>query len=354
MTTRVESGHRWVAVRLMGLSWAVVGTICAAGDDVVVNDAARSSATAPEVHQVFAGNVIVRGGQGGVVLGGVGRQPQYDLGGLFDQHAFGRLAGHNQVFIVNGRQAVRNPSAMERALAAVRERCELRIDAFERICGLDRRQVRLLGMALESDLKRVGSQIEAAREEYAGRALPATPQGLDRDVLGEVRDRALECRALLDALPGPDSLLGGVLSDMLVPEQARRLTAWLEGRRACRWKAMVKAVLVQLDESGLGLSHDQASALEKGLLETTPPLDVLRDGTIENRDSRKAHFQIVLVTSRLGRHKDQWEPLLDPRQRAMLTERIDSYGDPSQVEAMLVYQGVLERTGAPSHDKETN
>jgi hypothetical protein len=159
---------------------------------------------------------------------------------------------------------------------------------------------------------------------------------------------------MLDSLTGPDTLFGGVMHDMLAPEQAARLTAWLDGRRACRWRAMVKAVLVQLDESGLGLSDAQASALEKRLVEVTPQLEVLKDATINNRDLQRAHFQTVLVTLRLGQLEDQWEPLLDPRQRAMLTERIASYGDPLQVEAMLVGQGILEPKPALARDQETN
>lgn len=39
---------------------------------------------------------------------------------------------------------------------------------------------------------------------------------------------------------------------------------------------------------------------------------------------------------------------------AMLTKRIESYGDPSLVEAMLVDQGILECSGAPSQAQETN
>jgi hypothetical protein len=141
---------------------------------------------------------------------------------------------------------------------------------------------------------------------------------------------------------------------MLSSEQASAFSTWIERRRACRWKAMVKTVLVQLDESGLGLVSSQATALETSLLADVPPLDVLRDGGVSNLDGRLPHFQTILVTSRLAGHQEQWEGLLDPRQRAMLTQRIESYGDPVQVEAMLVEQGVLERSDAPARDQETN
>ncbi len=66
------------------------------------------------------------------------------------------------------------------------------------------------------------------------------------------------------------------------------------------------------------------------------------------------HFQTIFVTTRLARHQEQWEALLDPRQRAMLTQRIESYGDPVQVEAMLVEQGILVQSDAAARDQETN
>jgi hypothetical protein len=335
------------------LSWAFAGRVGAAGDDVVVDSSTDPSSTLAAGHQAMRGNVIIRGGQGGVILGGVGRQPQYDLGGLFDQHVFGRLAGRNQVFIINGQGVTRGASSQDQALAAVRERCQQRIEMLETVCNLDAGQMRTLAMALESDLKRVASQIEAARERYVGRSMPATPQGLDRAVLEEVRDSGLKCRGLLDALPGPGSLLGSVVHDMLSPEQAGRFAEWIEARRACRWKAMVKTVLVQLDESGLGLSSAQASAIEKNLLADVPPLAVLRGGPLEQQDGRSLHFQTILVKNRLGLRTSAWEHLLDPRQHAMLTKQIKLTGDPASVERMLVEQGLLDPEARQPHQKET-
>ncbi len=262
---------RALVVRLLGVASVLVAAADAA-DDLVLDGSQVPSPTS-----IQGGRVILGGNQGQVIVGPrgvVGRQPEYDLGGLFDQHAFGRFAGHNQVFVVNGRQAVSRTDAMDRALAVVRQRCEQRIETLETVCGLDARQLRMLERALESDLKRIGSLIEAERVRYAGRTMPATPQGLDRDVLVDVRDHALQCRVLLESIPGPNSLLGGVVHDMLSPEQASAFSTWIERRRACRWKAMVKTVLVQLDESGLGLVSSQVTALESTLLADMPPLDV--------------------------------------------------------------------------------
>lgn len=144
------------------------------------------------------------------------------------------------------------------------------------------------------------------------------------------------------------------MHDILSPEQAGAFSTWIERRRACRWTAMVKTVLAQMDEAGLGLVTTQALALEASLLDDMPPLDVLRDGSVGNLDGRMPQFQTILVTSRLGQHREHWDHLLDPRQQAILTKRIESCGDPVQIEAMLVEQGILEHVAAPAQAKETN
>jgi hypothetical protein len=340
--TSLDARRRHVGAWLIALSCAFAGRVGSAGDDVVVESSAAPSTPGAAGQQVLVGNVIIRGDGRAVVFGAANRQPQYDLGGLFDQHVFGRLAAGNQVFIINGQSAPRGTSALEQALAAVRERCQQRVEMLETVCHLDASQVRTLAMALESDLKRVESQIAAERERYEGRTMPATPQGLDRAVLEEVRDTGLKCRRLLDALPGAGSLLGSVVHETLSPAQADRFAAWLEGRRACRWRAMVKTVLVQLDESGLGLSSKQAMAIEKSLRADVPPLAVLGDGPLEQQARQALHFQTILVKNRLRLRAIEWEHLLDPRQHAMLTIQIESTGDPATVERMLVEQGLLD------------
>lgn len=333
-----------IALRLRGLQrsravarWLLLaalasgGSACQGADDMIV----RSS-------EIAAGTMALRAQQ----------QSSYDLGRLFDQQTFGRLGGLNQVLIVNGRGATQSDASIDLAFKAIRQRCERRIETLEIICGLDAGQIRSLGIALESDLTRVRGQIELERERYVGRTVSTAPEGDARAVLEELRLCATRCRGLFDSVTGPDSLFGGILQDILVPAQAVALDGWVEARRACRWSAMVKMALVQLDEAGLGLSERQASALERCLIARAPRLDVLRE---ENGvfDARAAHFQTVLVTSRLGQQREPWEHLLDPRQRAMLDARIASCGEPSRVEDMLVDQGILERSNDSSRDKET-
>ncbi len=356
---RVEIHRRQsrVALRLMLTAWALMGTVGYANDDVIIDTVETGSAAPTQGGFQLAGNVVIQEGQVLQLRPG-GRQPEYDLGGLFDQQAFGRGSRQNGVVIINGNAvahpAVQPATAHEQALAAVRQRCEQRIETIERICGLDARQVRTLEVALESDLKRIGSQIEAAREPYAGRTIPATPQGLDRGILEEVRVGAIKCRQLLDTLPGQESLLGTVVHDLLSPEQLAAFEAWIESRRACRWKAMVKTVLVQLDEASLGLSAAQAATLEEILLADVPKLDVLRDGRIGNLDARMSHFQTILVAGRLSLRKPAWQNVLDPRQQMMLEAHFGSAGNPASVERMLMDQGILEPHGEDeSRVKET-
>ena len=105
---------------------------------------------------------------------------------------------------------------------------------------------------------------------------------------------------------------------------------------------MVAAVLISLDESGLGLSGKQFTALEQSLLASVPPLDVWRSTTGTALDARIVRFQSPLVLSLLGRRRADWQPLLDPRQQAHLDRLIEQAGDPAAVETLLVAQGILE------------
>ena len=203
-------------------------------------------------------------------------------------------------------------------------------------------QVRRLRMALESDLKRLAGEIAGVRGKYTGGMVAATPQGLDRDLLATLRTDAQACRQRIETALGTGSLMAVVSRDVLGPEQEPVFDEWLAARRAGRWRAMVAAVLISLDESGLGLSGKQFTALEQSLLASVPPLDVWRSTTGTALDARIVRFQSPLVLSLLGRRRADWQPLLDPRQQAHLDRLIEQAGDPAAVETLLVAQGILE------------
>jgi len=309
-----------------------------AADDRVIE---RSEPAPEEGEIVLGGNVRLIGAQ---------RPLLYDLGQLFDQQVFGRPMRPFQagaVVIVNGavvRQPEPPPSAEQADnLAAVRRRGARYVATLERVCRLEADQSRRLRIALESDLKRLAGEIAAVRSRYAG-GKAAAPQAADRELLTALRADAQACRQRLDAALGPGSLVAAVGRDVLEPGQEAAFDEWLAERRACRWRAVVGAVLLQLDESGLGLSQRQFTALEQGLLSEVPALEVMRDSTAPGVDGRLVRFQVPLVLSRLGRQAAAWRPLVDPRQRARLEGLIEQAGDPAAVERLLVSQGILEET----------
>jgi hypothetical protein len=275
---------------------------------------------------------------------------EYDLGRLFDQQVFGRPGGvAGQVMVVRNGEVIpvveQTPAGLEAGVAAVRWRGERLIGLFEQVCGLEPAHVGQLQMALQSDLKRLAFEIAGVRAAYAGKTM--TAGAADRELLAQLRSDAEACRRQIQQLPGSGTLLVASLPHVLGPARASAFADWLAARRRCRWRAIVAAVLVQLDDNGLGLATSQHDALEELLLGEVPPLDVLREGTAGNADAVLARFQAVLVLARLAAREPVWQPLLDPRQREFLRQRIGQAGggDPAAAERLLVQQGVLEEVG---------
>ena len=311
------------ATSLLGAVWAALPA--PAADDRVIE----------QREPLSAGNDIIGGNN--VIVIGQPRSVEYDLGRMFDQQVFPQPRGNvqrgNWLVIANGRlvqQPLPKPADPAGDLATVRHRGERYITTIERICRLDPDQVRRLRMALESDLKRLAGEIAGVRGKYTGGMVAATPQGLDRDLLATLRTDAQACRQRIETALGTGSLMAVVSRDVLGPEQEPVFDEWLAARRAGRWRAMVAAVLISLDESGLGLSGKQFTALEQSLLASTA------------LDARIVRFQSPLVLSLLGRRRADWQPLLDPRQQAHLDRLIEQAGDPAAVETLLVAQGILE------------
>jgi hypothetical protein len=329
------------AVLVAGLSAA--GGLSRAADDPVVEG---SDPAEMREEQMVVGRLRLHAAPG------PRQAAEYDLGRMFDQQVFGRPGG-----VAGGVMVVRNGVAMpvverpviglEASLAAVRRRGERRIELLEKVCGLEAAQVAQLQMALASDLKRLSHEITGLRATYAGTTMQAAAEHIDRELLTRLRSDAEACRRQIDQLPGSGSLLVASLPHVLGPAQASAFADWLAARRRCRWRAIVAAVLVQLDDNGLGLAASQHDALEELLLGQVPPLDVLREGTAGNADAVLARFQAALVLARLAAREPAWQPLLDPRQQEFLRQRIGQAGggDPAAVERLLVQQGVLEEVG---------
>lgn len=289
---------------------------------------------------------VVRFGIPNVALPGGG---DVDLGAMFDQQVFGRSRGQ-QLIVRNGLVIARSPAsptdhALAGALAELRGRGLARIARLEQVCGLDAGQRQHLELALESDLRRIAGEIDTVRQTHAGQRLAGLRQPADQQRLQVLQQDAARCRALIDGAFREDSLLAAVGSGGLDASQRERLAAWVTGRRAARWEAMVRLVVGQLDETALGLSARQHAAIVDLLLDDVPPLAVFDDA----RSARgNAGFQNALVLAWLGRAGEQrLRSLLDPRQWGELGRRIGQPGPPAAVERMLREQGILEEVEDP-------
>ena len=244
-----------------------------------------------------------------------------DLEQLFDARVFADDA--EAVFPAD---AEGGPDAAAAGLAGARRRAAARIAVVERIAGLTVEQRKKLEVAADTDLRRLEAAVEEARRPYAGRTLRIDPGGLDEAAEQEMA-RCLEdaerCRRLVQAACGPESLLAKVVTGTLDERQARTYEAAIRDRRACRWRAVVAAGLVQWDEV-LGLTQRQYAALEERLLADPPPL------AEEGADPEAGRMPAFLVVG--GRLAVLGEAvlteLLDPRQRAAVKSQAGAGGEP--------------------------
>lgn len=285
---------------------------------------------------------------GHVRVGPLNRLAEYDLEAAFDQHVFRRPGGGRQVrviadrIVVDAEESVPPGSTLGR-LKHLRRLGERRIATLDQVCRFTAEQREVLSLAVESDLRRLAGDIDAARRTYAGQR--STAEGMDRGLLERVRTDAETCRRAIERFGRAGTLLESVTLGLLDARQQAALAAWVAGRRASRWEAMVRTVLGQFDDSVLGLSGAQHGLLLEGLLADVPPLVVLNDTPAWSGASRAADFQAMLVVSRLQR-LDQagLRERLDPRQLVVLSHLMGQHGDVAAVEQLLVEQGILEES----------
>lgn len=195
-----------------------------------------------------------------------------DLGGMFDTNLFEQPGGGwvIQQGVVRrtraGEVAAGQSPAVERARTIGRQRLE-RID---RACGLSAVQRRALVLAMESDARRFAAEVDEVRQRYA-------------DVTVNMRDRAGQqqwhqfqqdvqrCRGRLQRLFDADSLLASALVSVLDADQRRRLETEATAKRSFRWKTLVAAALLRLDDA-VALSQQQHAEVERLLLAREPAL----------------------------------------------------------------------------------
>ena len=249
-------------------------------------------------------------------LGGV-----YDLGMQFDAQAFGGPTEIDEsglvVDVADNDEA--NPrlveDALARRLAPVKRQAAARIATVDRIVGLSAAQRKKLEVAAQSDLRRLVDTVAEARAKYAGRKLKVDPRtGLDAAGQQEVQQAQADgqrCRQLIQAAAGPESLLVKVMMGTLDEKQAEHYAAVMRARAACRWKAVVAAGLVQVDEQ-VGFTQQQHDAVTALLVADVPPA--------EDESPTRAGLPAALSVARrlvaLGDGK--LAVILDPRQRQVV------------------------------------
>ena len=305
----------------------VGGVRLAASDDLVVEEV-----SAPEPAETV--RFVPVDGHGLVVLGGRAVEAEYDLAAVFDKHVFrGAVIP----------QGTRPMDGTLGRLAGLRRFAERRIATLDRVCGLSQQQRETLELAVESDLRRLAVDIDAARRAHAGQR--AKPGDIARERLQRVRADAEACRRRIDEFGRSGTLLGSVSLGLLDARQLAAFTAWVDDRRAGRWEAMVRMVLGQLDDTVLGLSEAQHEVLLARLMADVPPLAVLDDLPAGRGSPRAVDFQQMLVACRLQR-LDQADARrrFDPRQWEALHQFAWQGGAAAEIENLLVKQGLLEET----------
>ena len=230
-----------------------------------------------------------------------GMAAEYDLGQMFDAQAF--LIGPG--------------NAAARGLELAQRRAAAKIALVDRIVGLSEKQRKKLETAAQSDLRRLSDEVAELRAKYAGRKLKMDPRngGLDeagREAMQQAQEDGQRCRQLVQGACGPDSLLAKVVVGTLDEEQANRYSTVMQGRAACRWKAVVAAGLAQLDDQ-VGLAQKQHDAITALLVADVPMID---DDAAAS--PVPAAVQVGQRIEALGAEKIA--TILDPRQTRMVSQ----------------------------------
>ena len=235
-------------------------------------------------------------------------QPQQliDLGANFDANLF-EQQGNGWVLrgdgpqvrgrlIVNGRQVMPSPSVDEArppespSLARARAVADRRLARIDEACELDDAQKRKLRLAVESDIRRFVDDVDAVRRRYSGvRVNLGDQEGQKRWNL--FQQDVQHCRQRLRGLLDSGSLFAKVLATTLDERQLAGIEREASARRSFRWRAMVVAAVVRMDDT-LGLSQAQHDLIEEALLANEPRLRIDELSPQQEND----HLQQTLVS----------------------------------------------------------
>ncbi len=263
-------GHPWAAVVV-----ALIGAVVRGEDDRAVDDV---PAAFQQLQQQREGNRV-------------------DLGANFDNNVFHQAGGSFSLNPGGGRpsqaggdgdQVPESPT-----LKIAGKLADDRLARIEAVCDLNDAQRRKLRLAMESDVRRLAEEIEAARRLYQGVQVNMNDQE-GQQKWQQFQQDALRCRRLVLSLFDAESLVAKVLPTTLDSEQYARFAGEIAARRSGRWRGLVTAEMIKFDNL-LGLDQRQYDEIEKLLLEREPALRV--DGPATSRDP---HAQQLLVWAALS------------------------------------------------------
>ncbi len=266
---------------------AVAAARAAAEDDRVVEEPSVAQAQADQQHLIdlganFDANLFEQQGNGWVLRGGNGIQVMGRV----------RMIVNGRVVLGGGNAAGADDRPPEspthaRARAVAAQRLE-RIDAA---CELTDRQQLQLRLAVESDIRRFAAAIDAMRAKYAGVQVNLNDQEGQKK-WHQFQQDVEQCRRLLRGLFEGDSLFARSLPTTLDAAQLADIETETRERRAFRWRAMVSATLVRLDDM-LGLTQAQHDVVERALLARPPALRV--DALAPEQDNTHLHQNLVYL-----------------------------------------------------------
>ncbi|MFM7245256.1 MAG: hypothetical protein ACKO40_13950 [Planctomycetaceae bacterium] len=276
--------RRLVAARLVLIGLAAAGR-AAAEDDRVVEEPTAAQAQADQQHLIdlganFDANLFEQQGNGWVLRGGNGMQVQGRVRMIVNGRVV--LGGGNAVG-ADDRPAESPTHARARAVA------EQRLERIDAACELTDRQRLQLRLAVESDIRRFAASIDAMRAKYAGVQVNLNDQEGQKK-WHQFQQDVGQCRRLLHGLFEGESLFARSLPTTLDAVQLADIETETRERRAFRWRAMVSATLVRLDDM-LGLTQAQHDVVERALLARQPALRV--DPLAPEQDN--THLQQNLV-----------------------------------------------------------
>jgi len=221
---------------------------------------------------------------------------QVDLGAHFDHNVFQQVGAGISVHPARRRPA---PTAGDgdqvpeaSTLMVVRKLGEARLTQIDSACDITADQRRKLRLAMESDVRRLAEDIEAARRTYQGVQVNLSDQDGQRK-WQQFQQDVQRYRQRVQRLFDTDSLLMKVLPTTLDSEQYARFTADRAARRSSRWRGLVAAAMDKFDNL-LGLDQRQYDEIEKLLLEREPALRVDRPATAQDSNSHLVLVWLML------------------------------------------------------------